>query len=37
VTQSCCAPKLAEEAAWALGQFAEAPLPDRRLKKDSFK
>jgi hypothetical protein len=26
-----------EAASWALGQFANAPLPDRRFKKDSFK
>jgi hypothetical protein len=32
-----CAQTLAEAASWALGQFADAPLPDRRLKKDSFK
>jgi hypothetical protein len=34
---SSCALTLAEAASWALGQFADAALPDRRLKNDSFK
>jgi hypothetical protein len=34
---SSCALTLAEAASWALGQFADASLPYRRLKNDSFK
>ncbi len=31
--QSCSAQAATEAASWAFGQFLDAPLPDRRLKK----
>ena len=37
MTQSGSAQSTAEAGSWALGQFLDAPLPDRRLKKDSFR
>gem|GEM_PF-6305998 len=35
MTQLCSAQHVAEAGSWALGQFLDAPLPVRRLRKDS--